>query len=232
MKLANSAAFPSLMPATTLEMAVGRLGADGLSTALLEMAARDVLEGRHPRVKEAMRRIWPYALGVALMTQEICETIGREDDAANGRLAGLLHDAGKPLVGALLLEIEQQMQRSGTRATVTSIPPAAFQDAIDACHRPFSAALAAAWETPGAVALAITAAEGWDVRDAHALGNVLRFAGAYTKRLGITIGSYRAAETDRVFAEGRALLGLDDQTMKRLGHGFKERTIVLSGIRG
>jgi len=58
MRLANSAAFPSLMPATKLDMAIARLGTEGMHDALVEFAARDVLEGRqHTRVKEALRRI-------------------------------------------------------------------------------------------------------------------------------------------------------------------------------
>ena len=82
MRLANSAAFPSLMPATTLELAVGRLGAQGLLSALMEFAARDALEGKHPRVRELMRRIWPHALGVAVMAADLCHTFNEHDWSA------------------------------------------------------------------------------------------------------------------------------------------------------
>jgi HD-like signal output (HDOD) protein len=227
--LANSAAFPSLMPATTLELAVGRLGTQGLYSALLEFAAHEVLEGRQHRVREAMRRVWPHALGTAVMAAELCQIDGQANQAGNGYLAGLLADIGKPLVGNLLLEIEQQMQRPGNRAV---IPDSTFLVTMEAAASVAGAAVARRWELSGAVVQAIEHSRTWNSRDAHALSNIVRFAGTLTSRLGLTVGIYRGAEIDRTFGEGRALLRLDEMALKRVGHGFKERIAVLSGIRG
>jgi HD-like signal output (HDOD) protein len=229
MRLANSAAFPSLMPATTLELAVGRLGTQGLYNALLEFAAHEVLEGRQHRVREAMRRIWPHALGTAMMTAELCQIAGQANQAGNGYLAGLLADVGKPLVGNLLLEIEQQMQRPGNRAV---IPDSTFVVTMEAAANVAGAAVARRWDLSGAVVQAIEHSRTWNARDPHALSNIVRFAAALTSRLGLTVGIYRGAEIDRTFGEGRALLRLDEMALKRVGHGFKERIAVLSGIRG
>ena len=100
MRLANSAAFPSLMPATTLDMAIARLGTEGLHDALVEFAARDVLEGRQQtRVKEALRRIWPQSIGAGLIAGNLCELLGRESEVTYAYLAGVLHNIGKPVVG-------------------------------------------------------------------------------------------------------------------------------------
>jgi serine/threonine protein kinase len=230
MRLANSAAFPSLMPATTLDHAVGRLGAQGLINALMEFAAHDALEGRHPRVKEAMRRIWPHALGVAVMTCDLCQTLGRGDDAPRGYLAGLLSQIGRPVVGSLLVEIEQQMQRAAKRPPT---PDAVFLGTIDACHPQAGAAVARHWDLPGPVADAVERAAAWDPREPLALSNVLRFSEVLVNRLGLGFGQrVNGPELERVFGEGRALLRVADAAISRVSHGFKERVVVLSGIRG
>ena len=229
MRLANSAAFPSLMPATTMELAVARLGTQGLFSALIEFAAREALEGRQTRVKEGMRRIWPHALGTAVMASEICQTQGHGGEAANGYLAGLLCAVGKPVVGNLLLEIEHQMQRAGNRAP---IPEPAFLATMDRCADKAGAAVARHWDLAGAVVQAVEHSGAWNAREPHALSNVARFADALVSRLGLTYGICNGAEVDRAFGEGRALLRIDEVALKRLTHGFKERIVVLAGIRG
>ncbi|MES1204540.1 MAG: protein kinase [Pseudomonadota bacterium] len=229
MRLANSAAFPSLMPATTLDLSVARLGTQGLFSALIEFAAHDALEGGHPRVKEIMRRVWPHALGTAVMAADLCHAQGRGNEAPNGYLAGLLAQIGKPVVGHLLLEIEKQMQRAGNRAP---IPNAVFAATIDAAGALAGGAVARHWDLPGAVVTAVEGSNGWNARDPLALSNLVRFADTLTSRLGLTVGTYSGPEIDRAFGEGRALLRVDEMTLKRVGHGFKERMVVLAGIRG
>jgi HD-like signal output (HDOD) protein len=229
MKLANSAAFPSLMPATTLDLAIARLGTQGLYTALIEFATREVLEGRQPRIKEAMRRIWPHALGTATMTAELCQVQGQGGQSANGYLAGLLANIGRPVVGTLLLEIERQMQRAESRS---SIPEAAFLAIMEGTAALAGAAVALRWELSGAVVEAITHSRSWNARDPKSLSNAVRFAGLATGRLGLTVGMHNGAESDRAFGEGRVLLKVDEVALKRISHGFKERMTVLAGIRG
>ena len=229
MRLANSAAFPSLMPATTLELAVARLGTQGLYSALIEFAAREALEGKAPRIKEMMRRIWPHALGTAVMVAELCTTLGMAGKAGNGYLAGLLALVGRPVVGTLLLDIESQMQRAGNRMPIGD---AAFFGTVEAAGPKAGGAVARAWDLPGAVIEAIEGAREWNLREPFALSNVVRFASAATSRLGLTVAPYNGAEIDRAYGEGRALIRVDDVALKRIGHGFKERIVVLAGIRG
>jgi HD-like signal output (HDOD) protein len=229
MRLANSAAFPSKMPATTLELAVARLGTQGLYSALIEFAAHEALEGRQPRVKEFMRRIWPHALGVAVMTSELCQSRGHESEAANGYLAGLLVDVGRPVVGGLLMEIEQQMQRAGNRAPIAG---PVFWATIESSAHMAAGAVARHWELSGAVVEAVENVPTWNQREPNVLSNLVRFAGVLTSRLGLAFGTYNAADLDRAFSEGRRLLKVDELTLKRVSHGFKERITVLAGIRG
>jgi len=230
MRLANSAAFPSLMPATTLELAVGRLGAQGLISALMEFAAHDALEGKHPRVRELMRRIWPHALGVAVMAADLCHTLNEHDAAAPAYVTGLTHQLGRPIVATLLLDIEQQMQRAGKRPPLTE---ASLIAAIEACHSLAGAAVARRWGLSQQVVEAIEDATAWNPRQPLCVSNVVRFAGILVHRLGLGFGpGVKGAELERMYGEGRALLRIGDATLGRMSHGFKERITVLSGIRG
>ena len=229
MKLANSAAFPSLMPATTIEQAVARLGSDGLTIALVEFAAREALEGRQGRIRELMRRIWPHALGVAMMTQDLSETLGAADPA-DAYLAGLLRQVGRPAVGALMVDFEQQMIRAGKRSP---IPAAIFLAAMDACQARASAAVARHWDLSEIVAQAVEGARAWNARTPYSLGNVVRLAEIMVNRLGLTVGiGVSGPDLERGFLEGRTLLRLDEVALRRFSHGFKERIVVLAGIRG
>jgi putative nucleotidyltransferase with HDIG domain len=230
MRLANSAAFPSLMPATTLDMAVARLGTEGLHDALVEFAARDVLEGRqHTRVKETLRRIWQQSIGAGLIAGNLCELLSRDSDATYAYLAGLLHNIGKPVVGALLIEIEQQMMRAGERQPIAE---AVWIATIEASHRQFGAAIVRKWHLAHPVAEAIESSGEFDVARPRAVGNVVRFAVALAQRLGLTIGPSNPTHAEEACAQGRGLLEIDDKAMRVLSHGLKERAIVLSGIRG
>jgi HD-like signal output (HDOD) protein len=230
MRLANSAAFPSLMPATTLELAVGRLGAQGLIGALMEFAAHDALEGKHPRVRDLMRRIWPHALGVAVMAADLCHTFNEHELAAHAYVTGLMYQIGRPVVAALLLDIEQQMQRAGKRPPFSE---STMTSAMSACHAPAGAAVARHWELSQPVVEGIEEAAAWNPRRPLCLSNVVRFSAILVNRLGLSFGlRMNGAELERMFGEGRSLLRVGDATLGRISHGFKERIVVLSNIRG
>jgi hypothetical protein len=67
----------------------------------------------------------------------------------------------------------------------------------------------------------------------YALSNLVRLAGVMMNRIGLTFGAgTNGTELERTFGEGRALLRVDELTVRRLTHGFKERMAVLSTIRG
>jgi HD-like signal output (HDOD) protein len=230
MRLANSASFPSLMPATNIDMAIARLGTEGLYDALIEFAARDVVEGRqHPRVKDSLRRIWPQSIGAALIARNVCELADRESDGAFAYLAGLLHNIGKPLVGALLIEIEQQMTRAGERQPIAD---PVWLAAVETCHRPFGAALVRKWKLAHPIAEAIEFSGDFEPTRPRALTNVVRFAVALAQRLGLTIGPSNPTHAEEACTRGKALLEIDDRCMRVLSHGLKERAMVLAGIRG
>jgi HD-like signal output (HDOD) protein len=228
MKLANSPAFPSLMPATTLETAVARVGIQGLVEALLEIAVREILDGRTPRVREAMRRLWPHSLGTAMLANEICEALGRPEEGHEAHLAGLFVHVGRPLAGVFLLEAEQQLQRQGERVVMTD--PLWF-GIIETTYRSCSLALLREWRLPNSFAVAATSTA-YEPGEGRSLRNIVRFADALCHRLGVSFAGRNPTDVERTFQEGRAVITIDDANLRRLGHGFRERLTMMAGIRG
>ena len=121
------------------------------------------------------------------------------------------------------------MQRAGTRSP---IPDSAFLATLDACADKAGGAVTRHWDLPGAVVQAIENSGAWNAREPQALSNVVRLADTLVSRLGLTFGICNGAELDRTFGEGRALLKIDEGALRRLTYGFKERIVVLAGIRG
>jgi len=95
------------------------------------------------------------------------------------------------------------------------------------------AAVARHWDLSEVVAVAVESARQWNAHQPYALGNVVRLAEIMVNRLGLTVGiGPNGPELERTFHEGRALLRLDELALRRFSHGFKERIVVLAGIRG
>jgi hypothetical protein len=103
---------------------------------------------------------------------------------------------------------------------------------MDLSHARAGAALCRHWELPSEVSVAVEHQGTWNPDQPTALENLVRFATATTSRLGLGVGNPNFAELDRVLDEGRPLLGLEPAFLRRLGHGFKERALGLSRIRG
>ena len=144
-------------------------------------------------------------------------------------MAGLLHDAGKPLVGSLLIDIEQQLIRAGKR---TLLSDAAWLSTVDATHRAAGSAVAKSWKLAHPVSEAIEHCGAYDAAGGRSLRNIVRFSSALARRLGLTVGTSLPAKAEPACAEGRAVLKIDDAMMRHLTHGFKERAVMLAGIRG
>jgi HD-like signal output (HDOD) protein len=240
-RLANSAAFPSRVPAKSLEQAIGRLGAQGMRQALIEIAARPVLEPKEPRVKELYRRPWARALGVAIACERIVGELGgvvevggkgRVEPAeigAMGYLTGLLLDIGRPIVAQGLIAVERLLPpRAGS-----SLSEATLQRSVELAFRPVSAELARRWLVPDEVAVAIARSARYEEAAGRTLGAVVRFGAALTAREGLPLLRRGPGEaTEPILEQGRRHLALDPKGETRAAHHLKERADLLATIRG
>ena len=104
---------------------------------------------------------------------------------------------------------------------------------VDACHPAAGAAVAQHWDLAPAVVAGIEGTRAWNPQDVYGISNMVRLADVMMNRIGLAFGAgTNGTELERTFGEGRALMRVDDVTIRRLTHGFKERIAVLSTIRG
>ncbi|MFT3713930.1 MAG: HDOD domain-containing protein [Archangium sp.] len=221
LRVANSPLFGGMARTNTIEGVVARLGIKQLLGLLQELAAEQVFASRDPVIRNAFRGIWEHCLGVAHLSRDLtAETKGIEPSTAY--LGGLFHDIGKPVVAALLLELE--------RTTTTSfINGAVWQRVVEECHRDVGAVIAVRWYLPREVARAVAELDTFDLRRGRAACvNVVRLANALCQREGLDVKQGDPETVARVIVQGRQLLQLTDEQIERATRGIVERVQALT----
>ena len=218
-RLANSAAYGGMGSAGSIEQATTRLGAQRLKTLLIEASARQVFDSRDPRIAVAFRGIWEHSVAVGLMARDTA-MVCRAPDPEGCYLSGLLHDVGKPVVAAMLLEAEKMISAPSRGGWIEH---EAWLEAVQSSHRSVGAAIAEKWRLPESVARCIRDCTDYDSTDRHSIANVVRFANALAKKEGVYVGAVDADDVDALLAIGRSLLGIDEAACSQLMHNLKER---------
>jgi putative nucleotidyltransferase with HDIG domain len=221
-RLANVAARAPVAPVRSITECVTRLGAMDLQLFLIETAARRVFESTDRHIAEICRGLWAHSLAVAMLARDLLKQSAGERPSLTDEayLAGLLHDIGKPVLAAMLLDAEKRLR--GTR-TKGWMPPATWLRLISESHRRIGVALAEKWNMPEGVRLSIRDAGVYDTAEPHSTANAVRLANALSKLEGVYVGVMDEAETESLVAAGRALFGLDDARLDFLTTYLKER---------
>jgi putative nucleotidyltransferase with HDIG domain len=211
-RLAHSAAFVGLTRFDSVLTCVTRLGAEELRLFLVETAVHHVLESRDPCIAQMCRDLWRHSLAVAILSRDMASAIhALHPDAAY--LGGLLHDVGRPVLAATLLDAEQRLL--GTR-TQRWIMPSAWLAIISGKHRSVGEAIARKWGLPEPVTHVIRDSGEYDTGDRFATANIVLLADTLAKREGIYIGPINAEELEQLTNTGKQLLALDDAVLERL----------------
>ncbi len=231
LRLANSAAFPGKTPATTLEQAIPRMGTEGLKLALVHYSMYQAFSSRDARIQSAFRGIWEHSLAVALIAKEIAGQLGDLGvvDAGVAYLAGLLHDVGKPVVAALLLEAEKLA--SVHKSAVPWISHSVWRQVVDRSHRNIGVELSRRWQLPDEISQAVGKCAVYDPAAPGTYSNIVRLANAFAKQQGLYAGDVDATQVGQVVAEGQRLLGLSDEVMTLLCAGLYSRVGTLFEIK-
>ena len=231
LRLANSAAFPGKTPASTLEQAIPRMGTEGLKLALVHYSMYQAFSSRDARIQSAFRGIWEHSLAVALIAKEIAGHMEGKGavDAGVAYLAGLLHDVGKPVVAALLLEAEKL--NSVHKSTVPWINHNVWKQVVDRSHRTIGVALARRWQLPAEISSAVEKCGRYEATLPQAYSNIVCLANAFAKQQGLYAGDIDAALVGEVVADGKRLLGLSDEVMTSLCAGLYSRVGTLFEIK-
>lgn len=222
LKLANSAAFPSRVPAASVEHAVQRMGLEGLTMALVNYSLYQAFSSRDERVQIAFRGIWEHSLAVALLAKELAQKLAgaRAPITSSSYLAGLLHDVGKPVVASLLLEAERALAK---KTGASWISHAVWKRVVDDCHRSIGTALAKSWNLPADISATIDKVDRYDTSQPGCTANIVTLANALAKQLGLYVGDVDQPHVDEMVATGRELLQIDDDVLRELMAGVYDR---------
>jgi putative nucleotidyltransferase with HDIG domain len=217
-RAANSAAQARSGTTQALDQAAVRIGARQLKMLITEYAVNEIFESSNRQIKDANRRVYEHSLVVALLSRDIAALVGNvEPDTCY--LAGLLHDIGKPVLSAMILEVDRKLGR----ATPGWIDLNAYTHIIESSHRKVGVAVATEWKLPEAIAAAIRDCSDYDSGDRTSVGNVVRLANALAKREGYVTGPIDAADVEAMIMVGMSMLGGDTSVVDRLVTNVRSR---------
>jgi putative nucleotidyltransferase with HDIG domain len=217
--LANSAALASRQPATTILHAVTRLGAAPLRAFLIEISASAVFSSRDPAINEACAGLWEHSLAVGILARDLV-TLSGATDPETVYLGGLLHDIGKPIVAAMLLEAEQRLLG---RQTIGWFGSDTWVRLVQNTHRRVGVALARRWQLPATVATAVEQAGSYDTENFLCATNLVRLANAQVKVMGMYVGDVDDQACQSLVALGSVMIGVDPKQIEAACDGLGDR---------
>ncbi len=222
-RLSNSPLYGGLVRINSIEGAVARLGVKTLVSLLQELAAEQVFVSRDPTIRNAFRGIWEHCLGVANLSRDLCGHV-KACDANTAYLAGLFHDIGKPVVAALLLEVER-----GTAEGKAFLSGGVWRRVVEECHREVGAIIAYRWFLPQEVAQAIAQLDSYDLKRGRASSvNVVRLANGLCQREGLDVKAPDVELVTRVILQGRQVLSLSEEQVEGSVKGLLTRVHALT----
>jgi len=217
-RAANSASNARSGATQALDQAVARIGARALKTLITEYAINELFESNNRQIKDANRRVWEHSLVVALLARDIAALVGNvEPDTCY--LAGLLHDIGKPVLAAMILEVDRKLGRT----TPGWIDVTAWTTIVETSHRKVGVAVALEWKLPEAISSAIRDCSDYDGADRTSVGNVVRLANALAKREGYITAPIDSADVEAMIMVGMSMLGADTPVVDRLVTNVRSR---------
>lgn len=200
----------------SLEIAVNKLGVNQLRVVLTQAAARSLFETRNRAIANQLGQVWKHSVAVGMLARDVGALIQLEDIEVV-YLTGLLHDVGKTVVAAMLLEAEAALGKKGW------ITADQWTEVVDKTHRPIGVSLAERWNLDSEVIDAIRDCQEYDAGNRRSAANVVRFANAMVKTQGVGGGTVDMDDANALVMIGRSMLDLDDEVVKRLSSGLKER---------
>jgi putative nucleotidyltransferase with HDIG domain len=203
----------------TIAEAVNRLGPRGVKALLVEATAQKVFVSRDAEIANALRQLWEHSVAVGVLARDVLALSGHADSDA-AYLAGLLHDVGKPVVASILLEAERQTTELYNRSWIGAPE---WIEVVSKTHRAVGSALAEKWQLPESIQKCLQENLDYDNSDRTSLVNAVCFANALAKKTGAYVGAFDPEDVDAIVMIGRSLIGVNDEILKTLTKGLKDR---------
>jgi HD-like signal output (HDOD) protein len=138
LRTANSAAYKSVSPISRLDVAIPRLGCEGLRSILMGRTLREMTAGLDGDLRQAAQDIWNRAIASAVMVSHMASTYQLLPGQAS--LVGLLHDLG--MTGVLKVANDHQREFN------EKVPRNVFDALCWEWHELIGHRIATAWELP------------------------------------------------------------------------------------
>jgi putative nucleotidyltransferase with HDIG domain len=203
----------------SLGEALGGLGGRVVRGLLVDASSQKMHVSRDPQISSAIKKTWEHGVAVGTLARDVVALAGQPGSEA-AYLAGLLHDVGKVVVASFLLEAERQTTEVYNRSWIAG---ADWLEVVRLCHRPVGLAIAEKWRLPDDVVACMQENLDYDNSDRTSVANAVCFANALAKKSGLYVGAFDGDDVDAIVMIGRSLIGVNDEILKTLVKGLKER---------
>jgi HD-like signal output (HDOD) protein len=216
---ASAAAKNGAAGRAALAEVVGGLGGRVVRGLLVDASSQKMHVSRDPEIAGATKRTWEHGVAVGTLARDVLALAGKPGSEV-AYLAGLLHDVGKVVVASVLLEAERQTTEVYNRSWIDG---ASWLEVLRICHRPVALALAEKWRLPDEAVACMQENLDYDNADRTSVPNVVCFANALAKKSGLYVGAFDEDDVDAIVMIGRSLIGVNDDILKTLVKGLKDR---------
>ena len=226
-RIANSAVYGGAGTVRSTQQAVSRLGVQKLRALLIELSARQLFTSPDRRIAAAFHKLLAHSVAVASLSRDL-GALSASGDPDGAYLAGLLHDVGKPVIAAMLLEAERLLGKGRGGFFDADM----WISAVAESHREVGVALATQWNLPEAVTHSIRDCGEYDMEERLSIANVVRFSNALAKKEGIYVGVVDMEGVEALLMIGRSLLNIDDAVTERLTRDLQRNVDAVIGSGG
>jgi HD-like signal output (HDOD) protein len=230
LRLAGSESYAGDGPVIHLPGAVRRIGQRTLASFVDEVAADAVFVSPDAGINEACRGYWEHLVATGTVARDLVIRLtgsGQEKVAEAAYLAGLIHDIGKPVLAAMLLDVERRVRKDNP--SQGWLRTADFEGLVSSAHRTVGLLVAAKWEFPSIVRRAIGDNLNYETEEPFSVPNVVRLANALCKLQGLYVGAVDMAKEEQVIVTGANLLNVHPEILDEVCDDLRARVTARLG---
>lgn len=230
LRVANSSAYSDGTAVTAVVPALERLGARIVRIFLDDAGCDRMLASREPQINPARQRAWEHGVAVGLVARDLAgfaSNLGHGTVAESAYLGGLLHDLGKPVVAALLIDSEHRLASAGLKRWLSVDQ---WRAVVMGTHATVGRLLAVKWGFPAAIRQCIAETYSFDRWTPYAISNFVCVANALVEKAGFDLGPPAdEAAMNLVLSDGPKLLGISASHLDRACRDLEARVANLVG---